>query len=78
MKESLTNDIADVLSTLPQIERDVLNQYFGLGQNRSLTLDEIAERNKITRERVRKIKERALIKLRKTEKTKKLTKYLCQ
>ena len=78
MQESLTNDIADVLSTLPKIEKEVLYQYFGLGQSRSLTLDEIAERNNITKERVRKIKERALTRLRKTEKTKKLTKYLCQ
>ncbi len=78
MKESLTNDIADVLSTLPPMERDVLNQYFGIGQNRSLTLDEIAEKNNMTRERVRKIKERALGRLRKTDKTQKLTKYLCQ
>ncbi len=78
MQESLTNDIASVLSQLPQMERDVLNQFFGIGQNRSLTLDEIAEKNNITRERVRKIKERAITRLRKSDSTKKLTKYLCQ
>jgi RNA polymerase primary sigma factor len=78
MQESLTNDIASVLSQLPQMERDVLNQFFGIGQNRSLTLDEIAEKNNITRERVRKIKERAITRLRKSDSTQKLTKYLCQ
>ncbi|MBQ7985576.1 MAG: RNA polymerase sigma factor RpoD/SigA, partial [Bacteroidales bacterium] len=78
MKESLTDDIADVLSSLNDMERGILYQYFGLGHQRSLTLDEIAERNNITRERVRKIKERALTRLRKNEKTQKLTKYLCQ
>jgi RNA polymerase primary sigma factor len=78
MQESLTNDIASVLSGLPQMERDVLNQFFGIGQNRSLTLDEIAEKNNITRERVRKIKERAITRLRKSDSTQKLTKYLCQ
>ena len=78
MQESLTNDIASALSQLPQMERDVLNQFFGIGQNRSLTLDEIAEKNNITRERVRKIKERAITRLRKSDSTKKLTKYLCQ
>ncbi|MBQ7984663.1 MAG: RNA polymerase sigma factor RpoD/SigA [Bacteroidales bacterium] len=78
MKESLNDDIKDVLSTLNEQERGIIYQYFGLGHQRSLTLDEIAERNNITRERVRKIKERALSRLRKNEKTQKLTKYLCQ
>ncbi|MBR1627199.1 MAG: RNA polymerase sigma factor RpoD/SigA [Bacteroidales bacterium] len=78
MKESLVDDIADVLSTLNDMERGIIYQFFGLGQQRSLTLDEIAERNNITRERVRKIKERALTRLRKNEKTQKLAKYLCQ
>ena len=78
MKESLFDDIADVLSKLNDMERGIIYQFFGLGQQRSLTLDEIAERNNITRERVRKIKERALTRLRKNEKTQKLAKYLCQ
>ena len=78
MKESLTDDIKDVLSTLNEQERGIIYQYFGLGRQRSLTLDEIAERNNITRERVRKIKERALTRLRKNAKTQKLAKYLCQ
>lgn len=78
MKESLSKDITDVLSTLNDIDREVLYQYFGIGEQRSLTLDEIAQRHNITRERVRKIKERALTRLRKNDRTQKLTKYLCQ
>lgn len=78
MKESLSKEIDEVLGILPQQEKDILYQFFGLNQNRSLTLDEIAERHNMTKERVRKIKERALSKLKKSEKTKKLTKYLCQ
>ena len=38
--------------------------YFGLGQDVSLTLDQIGLRYKLTRERVRQIKEIALSKLR--------------
>lgn len=78
MKESLSKEIDEVLGILPEQEKDILYQFFGLNQNRSLTLDEIAERHNMTKERVRKIKERALSKLKKSEKTKKLTKYLCQ
>lgn len=78
MKESLNKDIKDVLATLSEQEREIIYMYFGLGQSRPLTLDEIAEKNNITRERVRKIKERALNRLRNNEKTQKLAKYLCQ
>lgn len=78
MKESLNKDIKDVLDTLSEQERNIIYMYFGLGQSRPLTLDEIAEKNNITRERVRKIKERALNRLRNNEKTQKLAKYLCQ
>ena len=78
MKESLSKDIMDVLATLNDMDREVIYQYFGIGEQRSLTLDEIAQRHNITRERVRKIKERALTRLRKNDMTQKLTKYLCQ
>ena len=42
----------------------MLRLYFGIEQDRSMTLDQIGARFKVTRERVRQIKEQALCKLR--------------
>lgn len=78
MQESLHKDLQETLSTLSPIERSVVSQYFGIGCTHSKTLEEIASNENITKERARKIKERALSRLRKSETTKKLTKYLCQ
>ncbi|MBQ9253752.1 MAG: RNA polymerase sigma factor RpoD/SigA [Bacteroidales bacterium] len=78
MQESLHKDLQDALSTLSLLERKVIFQYFGIGYTHNKTLEEIANNENITKERARKIKERALNHLRKSESAKKLTKYLCQ
>ena len=57
-------DIESSLQGLAAREAEVLRLYFGLGQDVSLTLDQIGLRYKIRRERVRQIKEIALSKLR--------------
>ncbi|MCH3924391.1 MAG: RNA polymerase sigma factor RpoD/SigA [Bacteroidales bacterium] len=78
MKESLSRDIAQTLSTLNIQERNIIYQFFGIGFSHGLTLEEIAVNENITKERVRQIKDRALKRLRNSKETKKLTKYLCQ
>jgi len=50
--------------------------YFGLGREHPLTLEEIGELFKLTRERVRQIKEKALRRLRHTSRSKSLRTYL--
>ncbi len=67
-------DLADqrsvLLSALSQLqprERDVLCLRHGLGGTETLTLQEIAERLDVTRERVRQIEQIALRRLRSTE-----------
>jgi len=57
-------DIESSLQVLAAREAEVLRLYFGLGQDVSLTLDQIGLRYQLTRERVRQIKEIALSKLR--------------
>ena len=57
-------DIATALQGLTAREAEVLRLYFGIEQDRSMTLDQIGARFKLTRERVRQIKELALSKLR--------------
>ena len=64
LKFTLHEDIDDALSRLNEREAEVLRLYFGLTQERPLTLDQIGMRFKLTRERVRQIKEIALSKLR--------------
>lgn len=61
---NLQEDIDEALGGLTAREAEVLRLYFGLGDERALTLDEIGKRLELTRERVRQIKELALNKLR--------------
>jgi RNA polymerase primary sigma factor len=61
---ALAATIDDALKTLSEREAKVLRLYFGLGDADPLTLEQIGEQFGITRERVRQIKERALLRLR--------------
>ncbi len=61
---ALKEDIDSALGGLNAREADVLRLYFGLDDEQPLTLDQIGNRFKLTRERVRQIKEIALNKLR--------------
>ncbi len=78
MKESLGKEIQRSLSTLSQKERDVINLYYGIGQNHSWTLDEIGVKFGLTRERVRQIKEKAIRRLKHNSRSKLLKAYLGQ
>lgn len=76
MKESLQEEVTKVLSTLKPREAEIIKLYFGLGGDRPLTLEEIGEHFKLTRERVRQIKEKALRRLRHRSRLEPLRKYL--
>ncbi len=76
MKESLQVEIDKVLSTLKPREAEIIRLYFGLDGDRPLTLEEIGEHFKLTRERVRQIKEKALRRLRHRSRLEPLRKYL--
>ncbi len=64
LKESLQLEVERSLSALSPREADVIRSYFGIGMENPLTLEEIGERFKLTRERVRQIKEKAIRRLR--------------
>ena len=76
LNESLRAEILRTISTLTARERDILLYYFGLEGNFPLTLDEIAEKFGLTRERVRQIKEKALRRLKQNHRNQILKKYL--
>ncbi len=76
MQESLRQEIERALATLSPREAEVIRLYFGLGREHPLTLEEIGEQFKLTRERVRQIKEKAIRRLRHTSRSKALRSYL--
>ena len=78
MKESLGNEIQRSLASLSIKERDIINMYYGIGRNYSLTLEEIGAKFDLTRERVRQIKEKAIRRLRHTARSRLLKAYLGQ
>lgn len=76
INESLGVEIARAFTTLQDREREVLLLFFGIGKKHSLTLDEIAELQGLTKERVRQIKAKAIKRLRKNSINKFLKTYL--
>ncbi|MCX7980371.1 MAG: RNA polymerase sigma factor RpoD/SigA [Bacteroidia bacterium] len=64
MYESLRQEISKALATLEEREAQILRMHFGIDQRYPMTMEEIAEKLGLTRERVRQIKEKAIRKLR--------------
>jgi RNA polymerase primary sigma factor len=67
MANSQTNDIEAALATLPPRDAKVLRLYFGIEDGQSRTLEEIGRMMGVTRERIRQLRDRALIRLREGE-----------
>ena len=63
-EHALKETVEDSLSTLKEREAKILRLYFGLDDQDPMTLEEIGALLGITRERVRQIKEKALLRLR--------------
>jgi RNA polymerase primary sigma factor len=76
MRESEQLSIELMLKFLNKREREILKLYFGIGYERTHTLEEISDKFKLTRERIRQIKKAAIRKLRRMYKRKKFDKIL--
>ena len=76
MRESLHDDVEHVLSNLPQNECRVLKMYFGIGHPRSYSMDEIGLRIGMSRERVRQLHNKALLRLQRSSTKELLRDYL--
>jgi len=61
---SVHEEIRQLLDTLTDREREIIKLYFGIDNDAAYTLDEIGRKFKITRERVRQIKSKALNRLK--------------
>lgn len=72
----LKEQIDEVLGSLSERERKIIQMRFGLGNGKSRTLEEVGQEFDVTRERIRQIEAKALAKLRKHKDSKKLHEYL--
>ena len=75
-RELLKEQVDQVLSTLSDRERRVLEERFGLKDGRPKTLEEVGKMFAVTRERIRQIEAKALRKLRHPSRGNKLKDYL--
>ncbi|MFH1367412.1 MAG: RNA polymerase sigma factor RpoD/SigA [Patescibacteria group bacterium] len=73
---SLSEDMQKALDTLADRERATIEEYFGLKDGMPCTLEEIGKRFNLTRERVRQIKEKAILRLRHNSRSKYLKGYV--
>lgn len=73
--KSLATEIERMLDTLDEREKTIVEMCFGIN-NREMTLEEISEKFGLSRERVRQIREKALLKLRHSNKKNLLQEYL--
>ena len=72
----LKDRLQDVLDTLTERERQVLDYRFGLTDGYSRTLEEVGKKFAVTRERIRQIEAKALRKLRRPTRIRKLEGFL--
>lgn len=76
IEDSLRDEVQRSLEGLTKKESDVITFYFGLNGTAPMTLEEIANRFDLTRERVRQIKEKGIKRLRNMSQGKMLKTYL--
>lgn len=76
MMESLKEEVSGVLETLSMRESIVLEMFFGINRDNSLTLDEIGREFDLGREQIRKIKEKSIQRLRHRSRSKNLRRHL--
>jgi RNA polymerase primary sigma factor len=75
LETARNEDIEAALQSLNPREGDILRRYFGLGGEQPHTLEEIGVHYHLTRERVRQIRDRAILRLRTSPNTAALHDY---
>ena len=72
----LSNRVNEVLATLTEREEKIIRLRFGIGEPAEYTLEEIGKRFNVSRERIRQIEKKALIRLRHSSRREKLRYFL--
>ena len=73
---SLKEKIGEALNTLTEREAEVLRMRFGLADGNEHTLEEVGQRFKVTRERIRQIEAKALRKLKQSSRGRQLISFV--
>jgi len=73
---NLREKIEEALKTHTQREANILKMRFGLGDGREHTLEEVGQKYKVTRERIRQIQEKAIRKLKHSRHSRKLKSFI--
>ncbi|MEO5682263.1 MAG: RNA polymerase sigma factor RpoD/SigA [Chitinophagaceae bacterium] len=74
--ESLKVEIERSLKALTERQKEVICYFFGIGIDHPMSLEDIGDHFSLTRERVRQIKDKAITKLKTTNRTRILRSYL--
>jgi RNA polymerase primary sigma factor len=75
-QESLRSEIEQSLLCLQDKQAEVLKLFFGIGVEQPLSLEDISMKYDLTKERVRQIKDKAIIRLKSSSRCKTLKTYL--
>jgi RNA polymerase primary sigma factor len=75
IRNKLKEDIHQVLECLTEREAEVIKMRFGIGHESDCTLEEVGQRFNVTRERIRQIEAKAIAKLRRPKRAKRLRSY---
>lgn len=73
---SLSIECNRSLSKLSEREREIVKMFFGIDMPNPLALEDIGDKMGLTRERVRQIKDKAILKLKSSSRSKRLKPYL--
>lgn len=76
LEESLQRDLDDLLAKLDNRTAEIMRRYFGLNGHRPHSLEMLGKHFRLTRERVRQIKQRALKNLHRSPQARALREYL--
>jgi len=74
--ESLKTEIGRSLSILSERQKETICYYFGIGHDHSLSLEAIADKLNLTTERIRQIRDNAILKLRSSKQFNVLRAYM--
>jgi RNA polymerase primary sigma factor len=73
---NMTKQIQGVLSTLDKREEKIVQMRFGIGEKQDHTLEEVGQDFDLSRERIRQIEDKALVKLRQSSRADKLRSFI--
>ena len=76
INKELHHDINDVLETLKPAEAEVLKMRYGIGFEKPMSLKEVGDKFKLTKERIRQIEKHAIVRMQHPTRARRLESYV--